>query len=99
MDSIELVTRELEPVTRGFGLVTRGFELVTRVLLFRYRNVFHLLKCTVLFYGFFQTAFLDEAKLGIGINDQGKNCYMVFLIGNLCSFKKITVNGLDIIQA
>ena len=40
---------------------------------------------------------LDQAKNGVGIDDRGRNCHMVFLRGIICTFKendgKWPVNG------
>ena len=40
---------------------------------------------------------IDQAKIGVGMNDRGKNCLMVVLGGIICRFKenngKWSVNG------
>ena len=40
---------------------------------------------------------IDQAKIGVGMDDRGRNCHMVFLRGIICSFKenngKWSVNG------
>ena len=31
---------------------------------------------------------LDQAKIGVGMLDRGRNCHLVFLKGIICSFKE-----------